>query len=1724
MTRFRIEKGRCRFEVWFKVVILTALALYITPAYTQTLNPHPRIWLTSQLMSNLSAKVSASDPDWLSLKAAADAILKEPLPQLTITGATNSNPVQFTTQETLPWNGTVSTIYLAGGTGAWAAVVNNPSINPWAATATGTNTFTIPVDSTAFGAFSGQQLTFFMAGSENSSATAYLSYGQTGAGWYDAFLQLGLVYKLTGVQTYATKALSLLDWINTLGAAGMISPVSQDSGRASMGATLGLAIAYDWFYDLLSPAEKAATAVTLNLWNNWTINNAYAVHDPTSNYWEAHVTATLATGYATYGDNASAQSWIDWSNNTWTTDFDPKVFNPPSTTIAAANNPIGYFYGGLAVIGFNYGGNDISRHVKRMLMVKSATGVDVFSTNDYAQRWARNLIYQLKPDRWKSTNFGMWTADWYGVMTYSEALLLSAALEGKTEGGWAQWMYMNPGPIPPAGAIFPTPTYQDRLMFANASRAAIDYRQTQPTYFFSDGGEANVYWRSDWTDTADYAFFQATGAHYTGSTPKYSAHVDLTRGTDYLLVQSNFWKGTGDGTNGNPQLDWMSAAYANTLYFWDGGSVAGANCFNQDYAYDGCQTGFGIYKSPIVNLTANYAFAQNEFATAYDYNQNPAKRTLQYFFRSFIAMGNGTYVVWDRIQSTSSTHTKQIRWQFSSASMPVVSNQTIASTVGSSRITAVTLLPPSASIALVRNVNESGSATNWHAEVTDPAPATTYTGLTVLNAGAATSSAPAVTMLGTIDTTFAGVQVATTSPSVVILPRGVVPNGDGTFSSASSAGVTFTTSHSGVGNYLVAGLAAGTYSITLNGTALPGFTAVQVDNTGVLYFSATAGSFAVTQTGGSTPPSVSTFTCNPTTVVSGSAATCTITLTVAAPAGGVSLSLASNSAALSVPPSLAIAAGTTTGSFSAAAGTVTTAQTVTVNATLGSAVSSTSLNVVPATAPGISSLQCSPTSVAAAQSTSCTVTLTSAAPAGGATVSLSVSSAALSAPTSVSITAGTTAASFGATGTTVSSTQTVILTASYNGSSQTFTVTVQGTQTGGTYTCTNNEFVMNADITLANGDAVDLVGTAAAHCAVKGNNHRFIVADYSWTGHFHLQYADVTDVGTSTLDILGGTTPDDWAYIGGSGYVDIEDSTFSRSSGFTIYPVGSAYIVFSRNVYKSDNLVSTDPSAVLARPMFKEWGTSTATKYFQGNRIYMAWIDVGSPNWVIGAAKGCSTTCDADGNIMIGQRVGLAIRGAGSYVSYNYTHGNLDLTPNSPTWSQVYNLSAVGAGVIVENNIFRTGDWVANGIDGELRDNILLELDPHDFARIGNGGLIHHNILLTLYPGLDRYTSTARLSSGDAAFGLEQTGNNLSIYNNTVDARGSAVKSVLWVINGATLNSYRNNVAYRLSLLATYCPTSGDCTSAVGLSDTEGYVTPPPSRALYLDYNSFFYDSTSLRQVNYDIGVSGLTMCQAGWGGHDVGGCPNVSVDPKLRGPLPIGSGQTGFGSSNDSGFPFNDADILSGVYPVSGILSYFRWVYAPGTGSPLIGSQDPQDGPGDIGAVQTSMLPPSAPAIVTTNKRPMVYAGPSFSITDTTVTAKLSGYAADDGLPSNSLTLQWTVVSGPGTVVFGNPAQANTTASFSVNGTYTLRLTASDGALTSTSDAQITVGSVTPSCDLNGDGVVNIQDVTISINMALGVTPFSPAADLNGDGKIDIIDTQRVINASLGSPCKIGP
>ena len=52
---------------------------------------------------------------------------------------------------------------------------------------------------------------------------------------------------------------------------------------------------------------------------------------------------------------------------------------------------------------------------------------------------------------------------------------------------------------------------------------------------------------------------------------------------------------------------------------------------------------------------------------------------------------------------------------------------------------------------------------------------------------------------------------------------------------------------------------------------------------------------------------------------------------------------------------------------------------------------------------------------------------------------------------------------------------------------------------------------------------------------------------------------------------------------------------------------------------------------------------------------------------------------------------------------------------------------------------------------------------------------------------------------------------------------------------------------------------------------------------------------------------------------------------------------------------------------------------------------------------------------------------------------------------------------------------------------------------------------------DLNGDGMLNILDVVMLVNIVLGYGDPLPSGDLNGDGVLNVLDVVVLVNIILG-------
>ena len=184
-------------------------------------------------------------------------------------------------------------------------------------------------------------------------------------------------------------------------------------------------------------------------------------------------------------------------------------------------------------------------------------------------------------------------------------------------------------------------------------------------------------------------------------------------------------------------------------------------------------------------------------------------------------------------------------------------------------------------------------------------------------------------------------------------------------------------------------------------------------------------------------------------------------------------------------------------------------------------------------------------------------------------------------------------------------------------------------------------------------------------------------------------------------------------------------------------------------------------------------------------------------------------------------------------------------------------------------------------------------------------------------------------------------------------------------------------------------------------------------------------------------------------------------------------------------------AQILAGkdqeIATAAGLLG--RWGFNDSCGGVLDSSGNNQHG--TLSGANCTFVA-GAPFTSTPNTAPVVNAGADQGVT-LPAAATLNGTATDDGLPGAGLTTTWTRSSGPGTVTFGNVSALSTTASFSVAGTYVLRLTASDSLLSTFDELTVTVAGA-----VNQAPVVNAGlDQTI----ALPINQVSLAGTATDDG-----------------------
>jgi hypothetical protein len=549
----------------------------------------------------------------------------------------------------------------------------------------------------------------------NDAPPATIAYTYQGFGWYGAIVPLGIAYQVTGNKRYAAKVVELLRKVNAATAAGNIEPISADSGFPSRSAALGVALAFDWVYPEIPPADRAATIATLNRWFDWYRENALDREGPAaSNYFGGHLLGFGAAGYASAGDNPRAPEMMARAADDFANVVLPAVTDGP-------------FAGGYPPEGYVYGTNHYVRLLEYMMLVATATGRTAPEVTSYAGRLATNLVHALKPNRWQVPDEADYPGDYTGVIDLGLPVVLST-LAAEPQRSNIQYLLGNLGKIPDS-VNRPTPTVE-RLLFWDSTRPARDPAASEPLYYYSPGDE-HLFMRSSWAGDATWVSFNGNLAVPSGHGARAGGHVAIQRGDDYLLVFAGQWKGK-DGVAGSPQQFQTTSAYANTLFVSDGGEY-----LYPGERYAGGQSPWGPAGPLRHAQTADWSWGKLDLTPMYDIKPGANSRrrqSLRSFVRSFAYLNPGTVVLFDHVEVSKPNYVKQLRFYLNGAGALTTRANGATSVVGRSALHVQVLSPNPPAISVGWN-EVNGSKLSPRLEVTNREPSTTMEGLTVLSAG-----------------------------------------------------------------------------------------------------------------------------------------------------------------------------------------------------------------------------------------------------------------------------------------------------------------------------------------------------------------------------------------------------------------------------------------------------------------------------------------------------------------------------------------------------------------------------------------------------------------------------------------------------------------------------------------------------------------------------------------------------------------------------------------------------------------------------------------------------------------------------------------------------------------------------------------------------------------------------------------------------------------------------
>ncbi|APG26455.1 hypothetical protein A7E78_00375 [Syntrophotalea acetylenivorans] len=624
--------------------------------------PHPRIWLTSSELARLRSDMAENTPEWQSLSTWLTN--NYPATNYDVRCPSPSNP----SWRSINWDGHSFGSYRGLG---WLKNIVNYSLAYQILKASDPTTAEL-YGNQAVDIVNGMIATHSV-GEENDNGILMMRAGDA-------------VYNLTNNADEVTAATVAGEYISPTYRVGKYGYPAR--------AMMALPIAYDWLYDLLTPAERTLWQDVMFRYFDWvrgvtstyndgvvydgvryheqsdgvcdgvtnvctSVSDFYQTgaswEDIGDNFWSGHFAMMSLIGVATYGDNADAASYYNYALSEMWENKLKAYWNDPQ-----------YGKGGDAVEGWNYGGGYF-RSYQALWGMYTATGYNFFNDTSHPQEMVQSYIHSTAANMTDMYNHGQWSGSAVGRPFDYHLFMPKFVLDqiGDTTYAPIAQSYLDT-------ADFAVVTDDwSQLMFKFDSASTTDYK-TLPLHYWNEGSGLFSF-HSSWDDLSDTVSSWFQLGHGTSST------------------HENYDEGAFQVIRGNDKLVWDAGLNRDewrqsVLRFGVSGTTGSQRPWGTQWVLDKSVVG--------QEHDAAYNYIKADLRGGYQKYYYSSK-TADIYLKSVLYLRPNLFVVYDVTRTDPTNANKWKDWQTQYPGTPTtdVGTQTITFSNGSSKAFVKTLHP-----------------------------------------------------------------------------------------------------------------------------------------------------------------------------------------------------------------------------------------------------------------------------------------------------------------------------------------------------------------------------------------------------------------------------------------------------------------------------------------------------------------------------------------------------------------------------------------------------------------------------------------------------------------------------------------------------------------------------------------------------------------------------------------------------------------------------------------------------------------------------------------------------------------------------------------------------------------------------------------------------------------------------------------------------------------------